>query len=115
VAITELYSRSVSPDGTERSLVSGTASLETITTDGVYQLYIDLSGMTYGDSYEIKIYETVTSGALKSICYKAVLTGPQAEPLWVSPSFLLTGGWDFTIIRLSGASTATPSSIRQIA
>lgn len=55
----------------EISIVSGTITLQTITTAGCYQLWIDAYAMLKGDEYEVKIYEKVeATGGTKKVFFQ---------------------------------------------
>lgn len=114
MAITEAYANSASISTTEYSLPANSTTLATNTTDGVYQLLLDLNAMAAGDSYTIKMYEKVQSSGTKRVCYTAVVEGAQSE-IWVSPSIILMNGWDMTMQRTAGSDRTIEWSIRQVA
>lgn len=115
MAITEAYSlNAVTVGATELSIVSGTTTLQTITTAGVYQLFVDASNMAKADEFRIKIYETVRSGGTKRVLMAATLMGVQAE-LYCSPSLILMNGWDMTLAKIAGTDRAFTASIRKVA
>ena len=115
MAITQAYSlNAVTVGATELSIVSGTTTLQTITTAGVYQLFVDASNMAKGDEYRIEIYETALSGGTKRALMASTLLGAQAE-MFVTPSLILMNGWDMTIIKLAGTDRAFTASVRKIA
>ncbi len=115
MAITEAYSLNAVTVGTaELSIVSGTTTLQTITTAGVYQLFVDASNMAKGDEFRIKIYETALSGGTKRVLMASTLLGAQAE-MFVTPSLILMNGWDMTIVKIAGTDRAFTASIRKIA
>lgn len=114
MAITELYSGSAAISTTEVSCATGTGGVSSITTDGVFQAFLDVSDMIAGDQLQIRVYEKARSGDTQRIVYQAYLTGAQSEPLWVSPSLILMHGWDFTLDALAGTITVN-WSIRQVA
>lgn len=116
MAISEPYEMDgVTISTAEISFVSGTTSLQTITDDGVYQLWVDAGNMAKADEFRIKAYEKVeATGGTKKCFAQWTLLGVQAE-IFVTPSFVLMHGWDFTIIRLAGADRAFDASIRKIA
>ena len=114
MAITEAYTMSaVTISTTEISIVSGTSSLQAITTSGVYQLWLDLANLVKGDEFRIRAYEKVLSGSTKRQAASWTVLGAQAE-LFVTPPLTLINGWDFTIIRTAGADRAISGSIRRI-
>lgn len=114
MAITELYSGSAAISTTEVSAATGTGGVSSITTDGVFQAFLDVSDMIAGDQLQIRVYEKARSADTQRIVYQAVLTGAQSEPIWVSPSLILMHGWDFTMDALAGTITVN-WSIRQVA
>jgi hypothetical protein len=115
VAISEPYvSTGTSISTTEISLVSGTSSLQSITDDGIYQVFIEVSALAPNDEFTIAIKEKVYAAATQRIIHKPTLLGQQAEPIWVSPSLALIHGWDVTIIRVAGADRTLAWSIRKV-
>ena len=114
MAIAEVYSGTEAVATTEHSMVNDSSSIAAITTDGVYQIWLDLSDMVAGDQLQIRIYEKCRSGDTQRVAYQAILTGVQMAPLWVSPSLILMHGWDATLDALAGTITVL-WSIRQVA
>jgi hypothetical protein len=114
MAITELYSGSASISTTEYSCTANTTGISAVTTDGVFQPFLDLSDMIAGDQLQIRIYEKCRSVDTQRTIYEAYLTGPQADPLWVGPSLILMHGWDVTLDAISGTILVN-WSIRQVA
>ena len=116
MAISEPYELDgVTVGASELSIVSGTTSLQTITDDGVYQLWVDAYAMAKGDEFQIKAYEKVeATGGTKKVFARWTLLGLQTE-VFVTPSFILINGWDFTITKIAGTDRAFDASIRKIA
>lgn len=114
MAIAELYSGTKAVDTTEWSLTTDTAGPDADTTDGVFQAFLDLNDMIAGDQLQIRVYEKCRSGDTQRVVYEAILTGAQAQPMWVSPSLILLHGWDITADALAGTITVL-WSIRQVA
>jgi hypothetical protein len=83
----------------------------------VYQLFVDLKDMVNGNEVEIRIYEKArTADTNNQVILLAVASHAQAEPMWVSPSFVLARGWRMTLKQTSGSNlTAVSYSIRNIA
>lgn len=105
----------VTVTSSELSIVSGSTSLQTITTDGVYQLWVDAGAMAQGDEFAIRIYEKVEgTGGTKKVVLKATLLGVQSE-VWVSPTLILINGWDMTLQKIAGTDRAFDASIRKVA
>jgi hypothetical protein len=115
VAINEAYSGSASISTTEYSCpnAGNYSSANAITTDGIYQVFLDTSDMVAGDQLQIRIYEKCRSGDTQRVIYEAILTGTMADT-WVSPSLILLHGWDVTLDALAGTITVN-WSIRQVA
>jgi hypothetical protein len=114
MAIAELYSGTEAVTTTEWSLTTDTSGPDADTTDGVFQVFLDVSDMVAGDILQIKFYEKCRSGDTQRLAQEWVLTGAQSMPLWVTPSFILLHGWDFTLYALAGTITVL-WSIRQVA
>lgn len=116
MAISEAYTQSaLSVSTTELSLVSGTSSLQTITTAGVYQLWLDpVTNMAKGDEFIVKVYEKVISGGTKRVVWSATISDAQAT-LFVMPTLVLKNGWDMTIQKIAGTDRAFDASIRKVA
>ena len=116
MAITELITGTEAVSTTEWSLATDTSydTGDAQTTDGVFQVWLDLSDMIAGDQLQIRIYEKVRAADTQRIAYEAILTGAQSSPIWVSPSLVLMNGWDVTCDALAGTITVL-WSIRQVA
>jgi hypothetical protein len=115
MAISQLYSGTKAVDSTEWSLTTDTAGPDADTTDGIFQVFLDLNDMIAGDQLQIRIYEKCRSGDTQRVAYESILSGAQSTPMWVSPSLILMHGWDFTCKTLAGTSITVLSSIRSVA
>jgi len=109
-----LYSGTEAVSTTEHSLTTDTSGPDVDTTDGVFQLFLDLSDMVAGDELQIRCYEKVRSGDTQRIVAEWSLFGAQSNPNWVSPALILMHGWDFTVDAISGTITVL-WSIRSVA
>jgi hypothetical protein len=113
MAITAL-GNSVSISTTEISLISGTSTLQSNTTTGVYQLFIDTDNMAAGDEYTIRIKEKIANTASTQVnIYSATLDGNQSSP-FVTPSLVLANGWDMTMQQVTGTARTIHWSIRKV-
>jgi len=115
MAITALYENAASISTTEYSLTNNSTVLTAITTDGVYQLFLDLSALIAGDQYELKVYEKVQAAGTQRIMEVWVFDGVQGSPHWVSPSLSLIHGWEYSLKQLTGTARTIAWSIRQVA
>lgn len=113
MAIAQLYSGTKAVDTTEWSCTTDTSGPDENTTDGIFQVFLDVSDMIAGDQLQIRVYEKCRSGDTQRIVYQAILAGAQSEPIWVSPSLILLHGWDVTLDALAGTITVL-WSIRQV-
>lgn len=111
--ITEAFAGSEAVGTTEHSLTTDTSGPDVETSDGVFQVFLDVSDMVSADELQIRIYEKVQSGDTQRIVYQSNLVGPQSPPIWVSPSLILMHGWDVTLDAIAGTITVT-WSIRKI-
>lgn len=114
MAITEAFAGSEAVGTTEWSCTTDTAGPDAETSDGVFQVFLDLSDMVAGDELQIRIYEKVQSTDTQRVVYQSNLVGPQSPPNWVSPSLVLMHGWDVTLDAIAGTITVT-WSIRKVA
>ncbi len=100
MSLYQIFSGSGLIANTEWSLSTNTAGPDFQNSSGVYQVFINTSGLLTGDEYTIKLYERTTNinGDLALPTYINVLVGPQNPPIWVSPSLILGNLWDITMV-----------------
>lgn len=115
MAISEPYELDGVTVGTsELSIVSGTTTLQTITDDGVYQLWVDDANVTNADLFLVRGYEKVEgTGGTKSKFFEASF-GNVSSQRFVMPPVVLINGWDYTLIKSSGTDRAFDASIRKV-
>lgn len=105
----------VTVGASELSVISGTTTLSTDTTDGVFQLWVDAGNMAKGDEFVVRVYEKVEeTGGTKKVVFAATLSNVQSE-VFVTPTLILMFGWDCTIQKVAGTDRAFDASIRRIA
>lgn len=92
---------------TEHSLATDTSydTADAQTTDGVLQVWLDLSDMIAGDQLQVRVYEKVRSGDTQRIVMEHVISTPPPQPIWVSPALTVMHGWDATCDALAGTIT----------
>jgi len=112
-AITEAYTYNTSTSTTELSITGGSSSIQAQTTDGFYQLWLDLSAMAKGDEFEVRILEKVegTGGTQREV-FSQRFTDVQSH-LWFSPILPLINGWDMTLKKIAGSDRTIEASIRK--
>jgi hypothetical protein len=113
MAIAELFSGTEAVSTTEWSITTDTAGPDAETTDGIIQVWLDLSDMIAGDQLQIRLYEKVRSGDTQRVVDEWILTGAQSKLIWVMPTFVLLHGWDVTLKALAGTVTVL-WSVRQL-
>ena len=122
MAIAEFTTGTKSVDTNEWSMAdTSTANGETyatatpLTTDGIFQLWLDLNDMVAGDVLQIRVYEKCRSGDTQRIAAEWILRDAQSSPIWVSPTLILLHGWDMTADCIAGTNITVNWSIRQVA
>lgn len=115
MAISEAYSGTETVTNDEWSLTGDDTSLDAITTDGVYQCFLELNNLAAGDVFEFKIYEKVLSSSTQRLAYVATFSGAQGEPVWPGPPLMLMHGWDMSLNKISGTDRSISWSIRSVA
>jgi hypothetical protein len=116
MAISEPYTGSQGTWGTEYSLTNASTTIATQTTDGVYQVFLDLSALALGDVYEFRCYEKVRSADTQRVCFIQTFSNAQGADSanWVSPAMELLNGWDYSLKRTSGSDRTITFSVRAI-
>lgn len=117
MALTEPFATSGTISTTEISMATGTtySSGSPQTDDGAYQAYVDLSAMTAGDEFEVRVYEKATSSSTQRLVYVKNFVGTCATPLHVIPTLMLYHGWDMTLKKIAGTDRTIFWSIRKAA
>lgn len=87
------------------------------TTDGIFQLVLDLNAAADGDVFEIRVKEKARSGDTQRTieCFVVANNVSTDSELWVSPAVVLLHGWDMTLKQTAGTGRAVPWSIRKVA
>jgi hypothetical protein len=105
--VTERVTGSEAVSTTEWSLAtdSSWSSADAQTSDGHYQLFLDVNDMVQADVLQIRAYEIARSGDTQRLAYEAFLGGPQANPMWVGPTLCGMHGWDWSLDAIAGTIT----------
>ncbi len=98
----EAYTGTETVGTTEHSLTTDTSGPDADTSAGIYQAFIDLSGMASGDGYLVRCYEKVRTGDTQRVVFSRQFDGAQSEPIAATPTLILGVGWDFTIVKTGG-------------
>lgn len=117
MAISETHTFSASVSTTELSITGGSTTIQTQTTDGAYQVFVDLSAAAAGDVFAFRAYEKArSSDTQRCVFYTTIATQGSADAYgWVSPPLLMMHGWDFTLIKLTGTDRTLTASVRSVA
>lgn len=115
--ITEYISATGMIGSGEWSLTTNTTGPDVDTTDGIFQTFIDCSNISSDDEFKITMYEKVRSASTQRVVANWYVSYAQSEPNFVSPSFVLMNGWDFTMCKTGGSGSSQRAfewSIRQV-
>ena len=115
MAISEAFSGSASISTTEYDLPSASTTVSAQTTDGIYQLFLDLNALTSTEEYRLRIYEKTRSGDTQRVVDEVIISGAQTEPIYVTPALLLLHGWTITLKKNQGTDRTIAWSIRSVA
>jgi len=119
MAITESFSGSATIGTTQYDLPSNSTTVSAQTTDGIYQLFLDLNALTSAEQYTLRIYEKVTSAATQRVIEEVQIYGSLGtQPNYVTPSMIFLHGWTYTLQRVAstgGTDKTILWSIRQVA
>lgn len=114
-AWTDLYTAAgTSISTTEYSItLASTSGAPASKTDKVTAaLVMDVSAVVAGDTFEVKLYDKCQSGGTQRLCARWIISGGQAEPIFMTPPLILGQGWDFTIKKLAGTDRTIPAAVR---
>jgi hypothetical protein len=112
--ITENFQNSATITTTERFLASNSTTATYQTTDGVYQLWLELNNLANGDEFQVRVYEKISSGGTARIAMEWTISHAQTQPLYVTPSLILIHGWEFSLTKLAGTDRSIAWSIRSV-
>ncbi len=116
MSVTEIYELDgVTVGSTAYSIPSGSTTPAAITTDGVWQLWVDPvqgGALTKGDHFEAVIMEKVLSGSTQRRACSMQFGGVDQVENFVMPPMLLMHGWDMLIDKIAGTDRAMDASIR---
>jgi hypothetical protein len=117
MAITVAYASGGTITTTESSMPGEGSGVTAVTTDGVYQLFLDLSDMIVGDELQVRIYEKVLSGSTMRIVYQQNISGELGTwgNSWVFPALVLMHGWDMTLDVIAGTTIDVDWTIKKVA
>jgi hypothetical protein len=99
---------------TELSVISGTSTLQSSTTAGIYQLWLDLNALASGDRFELLFKEKVQSSGTQRVFHRELFSGLQPSSNYASVSILVKNGFDVTLKKLSGTDRAIGYSLRYV-
>jgi hypothetical protein len=112
--ITENFQSSATIGTTQYFLASASTTATYQTSDGVYQLWLEVNNLANGDEYQVRVYEKISSGGTARIAMEWTISHAQTQPLWVTPSLMLIHGWEFSLTKLAGTDRSIAWSIRSV-
>jgi hypothetical protein len=115
MAISEAFQNSTTVGSTEHFLASNSTTKTDQTTDGIYQLLLELNNLANGDEFRVRLYERISSGGTARVVEEWVIANAQSTPNWMTPSFILMHGWEFSLAKLAGTDRSIAWSIRSVA
>lgn len=115
MALTEAFQNNGTIGTTEFYLASNSTTKTDQTTDGIFQLFLDLNAVTTADTFQVRIYERVSSGGTARCVEEWVVTGNSNTPHWATPALVLMHGWEFSLKKISGTDRNIVWSIRSVA
>ena len=102
--------------GSQTAVISTLHTLNTTTpetTDGAFQLQVDVANLVRGDRVEFSVHEKARSGDTSRQVAKYTLANDQVDDLYVTPWFGMMHGWDFKLKQTDGTGRVFPWSIRK--
>lgn len=115
MAITEAFQNSGTIGTTEFYLASNSTTKTDQTTDGVFQLFLDLNAVTTADVFQIRVYERISSGGTTRCCEEWTVSGNSNTPHYATPAMIFMHGWEFSLKKISGTDRSIAWSIRSVA
>ena len=117
MALSEAYTGTNGSWATEFSLTNASTTIATQTTDGVYQVVLDLSAMALGDTYEFRAYEKTRGADTQRVLQYFVFNHARGSDgaIWYSEPVMLLNGWDYTLKRTAGSDRTITWSVRSVA
>lgn len=83
-------------------------------TDGVHQLFLDLSNLAAGDIFRVRAWDAVSSSGTARVIFEENVPGPVGTPLYVTPSLIQLHKWDFSLTKIAGTDRSISWSIRRL-
>ena len=104
--------------GSQTATLDTEHTLATISTQGVYSLWVDTNAMVGGSSPDItriKVYGKARTGDTERLLDIFQFKGVQARPLFRSPLYETPHHLKFTLEQTDGTGRAYPWEVRKIA
>ena len=85
MAISEAFQSSHTVTTSEWFLASDSGTKTDQLSDGVYQLFLELVNVAAGDIFQVKCYESISSGGTARVVWIDNVSGPLDSPNYVTP------------------------------
>lgn len=116
MAISEAFQSSATISNTEYFLAAASTTQGSgQSTDGVYQLVLELNNLAAGDIFRVRAWDAISSGGTARVIWEENIPGPVGTPLTVFPTIILLHKWDFSLTRIAGSDRSIAWSIRKVA
>lgn len=103
----------VNTSNSQTAIVGTEQTLATITTAGIYQLFVDLGNLAAGDILELRAYGKARSGDTERLMWGPVSYGPivPAQQLPPSPAFVVAVSLRLSLKQVAGSARAFPWAV----
>jgi hypothetical protein len=98
---------------TEYFLASDSTTATYQTSDVVLQVFLDLSALQAGDTFVLRLYETINAGTPR-VFSSTTFTDAQTPANYASLQHIVTGGWEVSLQKTAGTDRAIPWSLRTV-
>lgn len=104
---------SVNTSGSQTATIGTEHTLATITTAGIYQLYVDVASLVAGDIVELRVYGKARSTDTERLLYGPFSVGPivPGQLLIPSPAVVSPHSVRFSLKQTTGTGRAFPWAV----
>lgn len=104
---------SVNTSGSQTATISTEHTLATVTTAGIFQLYVDVAALVAGDIVELRCYGKARSTDTERLLYGPISIGPivPGQLLVPSPAVVSPHSCKFTLKQTAGTGRSFPWAV----
>lgn len=86
------------------------------TTDGMFQVFLDVNAVAKADDFEFKVTdEARDADSTSQVLDRAMIGNDRQLDIWLSPTYILMNGWEFSLDKMAGTDRSIAWSIRKMA